>query len=199
MDAATDKLKERICRDGQVVGNDILKVDSFLNHQLDPALLQWIGGEFARRFGHLGVTRILTVEASGIACALMTGLGLGVPVLFAKKLRTRTQGGDVYTAFITSYTKGETVPVCVSRRFLLPTDRILIIDDFLAMGEATGGLIELVRQAGAVLVGVGVVVEKGFQPGGERLRELGVNLQSLVVIDRLGPDGIGFREVPSPP
>lgn len=194
MDAATDLLKERIRRDGQVVGRDILKVDSFLNHQLDPELLKWIGGEFARRFGHLSVTRILTVEASGIACALMTGLELGVPVLFAKKLRTRTQGGDVYTAAVTSYTKGETVPVSVSRRFLQPSDRILIVDDFLAMGEATGSLIDLVSQSGASLVGVGIVVEKGFQPGGTRLREQGVNLHSLVVIDSLGPDGIQFRD-----
>lgn len=185
-------LKERIRADGRVVGQDILKVDSFLNHQIDPTMMLAIGQEFARRFGSLGVTRILTIEASGIACALMTGVELGVPVLFAKKLRTRTQGSDVYAARVTSYTRAETVPIAVSTRYLTPADRILIIDDFLAMGEATAGLIALVEQAGATLAGVGVVVEKGFQPGGRMLRERGVNLQSLVIIESLGPSGIIF-------
>lgn len=187
-------LKDRIRTDGRVVGNDILKVDSFLNHQLDPEFMRAVGREFARRFAGEGVTKILTIEASGIACALMTGLELGVPVLFAKKLRARTQGDDVHVAEVTSYTKGETVPITVSKRFLAPADRVLIIDDFLAMGEATAGLISLVEQAGAALAGVGIVVEKGFQPGGQRLRERGVNLQSLVIIESLSAAGIRFAD-----
>lgn len=191
-------LKDRIQRDGHVIGNDILKVDSFLNHQLDPEVMRAIGQEFAQRFGHLGITKILTIEASGIACALMTGLELGVPVLFAKKLRARSQNAGVYSASVTSYTKGETVPITVSKQFLGPQDRVLVIDDFLAMGAATEALMNLVEQAGASLAGVGIVVEKGFQPGGQRLREQGVNLHSLVIIDSLGPDGIRFVEEKQP-
>lgn len=191
-------LKDRIRLDGRVVGNDILKIDSFLNHQLDPELMRAIGSEFAARFSGLGVTKILTIEASGIACALMTGLELSVPVLFAKKLRARTQGADVYAAQVTSYTKGETVPITVSKRFLTPADRVLVIDDFLAMGEATQGMIALVQQAGATLVGVGIVVEKGFQPGGQRLREAGINLHSLAIIASLGEQGVLFADEETP-
>lgn len=187
-------LMDRIRQDGRVIGNEILKVDSFLNHQLDPELIQEVGREFARRFAGLGVTKILTIEASGIAVALMAGLEMGVPVLFAKKRRARTQSEATYTAPVTSYTRGETVEIYVSQRYLSPDDTVLILDDFLAMGEATGGLISLVRQAGSALAGVGIVVEKGFQPGGRRLREQGVNLQSLVVIEALGEDGIHFAE-----
>lgn len=185
-------LIDRIRQDGRVIGREILKVDSFLNHQLDPQLLHAIGKEFARRFAGLGVTKILTIEASGIAVALMAGLEMGVPVLFAKKRRARTQPEGVFTAPVISYTRNETVEIFVSQRFLPVTDTVLILDDFLAMGEATGGLISLVRQAGAGLAGVGIVVEKGFQEGGRRLRAQGVNLQSLVVIEALGPDGIHF-------
>jgi xanthine phosphoribosyltransferase len=187
-------LKDRIRQDGRVIGHEILKVDSFLNHQLDPELIRAIGQEFARRFAGLGVTKILTIEASGIAVALMAGLELGVPVLFAKKLRARTQSEAVYAAPVTSYTRGETVEIYVSQRFLSPDDTVLILDDFLAMGEATGGLMTLVQQAGAQLAGVGIVVEKGFQEGGRRLRAQGVNLHSLVVIEALGEDGIRFAE-----
>jgi xanthine phosphoribosyltransferase len=187
-------LMDRIRQDGRVIGNEILKVDSFLNHQLDPELIQEIGREFARRFAGLGVTKILTIEASGIAVALMAGLEMGVPVLFAKKRRARTQSEAAYTAPVTSYTRGETVEISVSQRYLSPNDTVLILDDFLAMGEATGGLISLVRQAGSNLAGVGIVVEKGFQPGGRLLREQGVNLQSLVVIEALGEGGIRFAE-----
>lgn len=187
-------LMDRIRQDGRVIGNKILKVDSFLNHQLDPVLIQAIGREFARRFAQLGVTKILTIEASGIAVALMAGLEMGVPVLFAKKRRAATQSEDVYTAPVTSYTRGETVEIYVSQRYLSPDDTVLILDDFLAMGEAAGGLMSLVRQAGAKLAGVGIVVEKGFQEGGRRLRAQGVNLQSLVVIEELSEDGIRFGQ-----
>lgn len=189
-------LIDRIRQDGRVIGHDILKVDSFLNHQLDPQLLHAVGQEFARRFAGLGVTKILTIEASGIAVALMAGLEMGVPVLFAKKRRARTQSEGVFTAAVTSYTRNETVEIFVSQRFLTADDTVLILDDFLAMGEASGGLISLVRQAGARLAGVGIVVEKGFQEGGPRLRAQGVNLQSLVVIESLGKDGIRFAETP---
>lgn len=188
------QLMDRIRQDGRVIGHEILKVDSFLNHQLDPQLLQAIGREFATRFAGRGVTKILTIEASGIAVALMAGLEMGVPVLFAKKRRARTQSEAVYAALVTSYTKGETVEVFVSRRYLAPEDTVLILDDFLAMGEASSGLISLVRQAGAKLAGVGIVVEKGFQEGGRRLRAQGVNLESLVVIEAMGADGIRFAK-----
>ncbi|HWI60932.1 MAG TPA: xanthine phosphoribosyltransferase [Symbiobacteriaceae bacterium] len=190
------QLLDRIRQDGRVIGHEILKVDSFLNHQLDPLLLQAIGREFAARFAGLGVTKILTIEASGIAVALMAGLEMGVPVLFAKKRRARTHADAVFAAPVISYTRGETVEVYVSQRFLSPEDTVLILDDFLAMGEATSGLISLVRQAGARLAGAGIVVEKGFQEGGRRLRAQGVNLQSLVVIEALGPEGIQFAEPP---
>jgi xanthine phosphoribosyltransferase len=190
-------LKDRIRQDGRVIGREILKVDSFLNHQLDPALMQAIGQEFARRFAGLGVTKILTIEASGIAAALMAGLEMQVPVLFAKKRRALTQSEPVFAAQVTSYTRSETIEIYVSQRYLSPDDTVLILDDFLAMGEATNGLMSLVQQAGAQLAGVGIVVEKGFQPGGRRLREQGVNLQSLVVIEALAEDGIHFAE-PTP-
>lgn len=186
-------LKDRIHQDGRVIGQEILKVDSFLNHQLDPQLIQAIGQEFARRFADSGVTKILTIEASGIAVALMAGLELDVPVLFAKKRRAKTQGEAIYSAQVTSFTRGETVEIYCSQRFLTPTDRVLILDDFLAMGEATHGLISLVQQSGASLAGVGIVVEKGFQPGGARLRDAGVRLESLVIIDGFDGGAVQLR------
>lgn len=189
-----NKLRERIRADGRVIGNDVLKIDSFLNHQLDPALIQAIGQEFAARFRDAGVTRILTIEASGIAVALMAGLYLNVPVVFAKKSRARTQAEPVYSASLTSFTKCETVGIAVSQRYLEPADRILIIDDFLATGEATAALMSLVEQAGAALAGIGIVVEKGFQSGGKRIRAQGIPLESLVIIESLGTDGIRFAE-----
>lgn len=187
-------LKDRIRQEGRVIGHQILKVDSFLNHQLEPELIQAIGQEFARRFAGQGVTKILTIEASGIAVALMTALEMGVPMLFAKKRRAKTQSEPIFAAPVTSYTRGETVEIYVSQRFLAPGDKVLVLDDFLAMGEATSGLISLVKQAGAELVGVGIVVEKGFQEGGRRLREQGINLQSLAVIEALDENGIRFAE-----
>ncbi|HYF96002.1 MAG TPA: xanthine phosphoribosyltransferase [Symbiobacteriaceae bacterium] len=186
-------LKERIRADGRVLPGNILKVDSFLNHQLDPLIMQAIGREFADHFRDAGVTKILTIEASGIAVALMAALELGgVPVLFAKKTRAKTQHEAVYTAEVTSYTRGETRTISVSARYLSPDDRVLILDDFLAMGEATQGLLTIVRHAGAQLAGVGIVVEKGFQDGGRRLRAQGVPIHSLVVIEELSEAGIRF-------
>jgi len=185
-------LKERIRTDGRVIGRDILKVDSFLNHQLDPLMMKAIGEEFASRYRNSGATKILTLEASGIAVALMTGLELNVPVLFAKKIRANTQPEASYTAKVTSYTRNETRTITVSSRYLGQEDRVLIIDDFLAMGEATSGMIELVEQSGATLIGVGIVVEKGFQTGGAKLRERGVPLHCLVTIEEMSEDGIRF-------
>jgi xanthine phosphoribosyltransferase len=187
-----DLLKDRIRADGRVIGQNVLKVDSFLNHQLDPQLILAIGQAFAQRFQNAGVTKILTIEASGIAIALMAGLEMSVPVLFAKKSRSNTQSGEVYTAAVASFTRGETVTITAGRRYLGATDRILILDDFLAMGEATSGLISLVEQAGAHLVGVGIVIEKGFQPGGRLLRARGIDLHSLCVIESMSDAGITF-------
>jgi xanthine phosphoribosyltransferase len=186
------QLRDRILSDGIIIGRDLLKVDSFLNHQLDPVMLQAIGREFAQRFASAGATKVLTIEASGIACALMTALELKVPVLFAKKSKARTQPESVFHAQVSSYTRQETVTITASRRYLAPSDRVLIIDDFLAMGEATSGLVSLVEQATATLVGVGIVVEKGYQPGGKRLRERGIPVHSLAVIEELSEAGIRF-------
>lgn len=185
-------LKDRIRADGRVIGRDVLKVDSFLNHQLDPHMMRLIGQEFAAHYWGQGITKILTIEASGIACALMTGLELKVPVLFAKKSRSVAQTEEVYTAQVTSFTKRETYTITCSTRYMTKSDRVLIIDDFLAKGEATQGLVSLVEQAGAQLAGVGIVVEKGFQEGGRRLRERGIPLHSLVIIDELSDAGIKF-------
>ncbi|MDA8233361.1 MAG: xanthine phosphoribosyltransferase [Clostridia bacterium] len=175
-------LKQRIADDGIVLGDTILKVDSFLNHQLDPELIQKMGQEFARRFAGEGVTKILTVEASGIAVAIMAGLALGVPVVFAKKKKPSTLVEEVLTAEIFSFTKQETVNICVSKRLLSPDDRVLVIDDFLAMGAAAKGMVSVVKQSGAALVAIGIVIEKAFQKGGQELREKGIRVESLVRI-----------------
>jgi len=175
-------LKQRILEDGYLIGDSILKVDSFLNHQLDPELIKEMGREFAGKFANQGITRILTVEASGIAVALMVGLELGVPVVFAKKKQPATFVEDIYTADVYSFTKKEKVSICVSKRYLTPQDKILIIDDFLAMGAASRGLVSIVEQSKAELVGVGIVIEKAFQPGGQELREKGIRVESLARI-----------------
>ena len=164
-------LKERIIADGVAIGTEIVKVDSFLNHQIDVALLDEIGREFAKRFAGSGVSKILTVEASGIAVACMAARHFGnIPVVFAKKTSPNTMTEGFYGAAVKSFTKGTTSVVRVSKKYLNPDDRILIIDDFLAHGEAAVGMAELVEQAGAKLVGVGAVIEKRFQGGGARLR-----------------------------
>lgn len=186
-------LKERIRKDGKVKGTDVLKVDSFLNHQMDVELFAEIGKEFKRRFADCDVNKILTIEASGIGIACVAAQAFRVPVVFAKKSKTKNIAGDVYTAQVESFTHGRVYEIMVSRRFLLPTDRILIIDDFLANGAALQGLIHLVEQAGATLVGAGIAVEKAFQPGGARVRSLGVRVESLARIQSMSPeDGIQF-------
>ncbi|MDD2190740.1 MAG: xanthine phosphoribosyltransferase [Eubacteriales bacterium] len=186
-------LKERILADGVCIGTEIVKVDSFLNHQIDVALLDEIGKEFARRFSGQQVSKILTVEASGIAIACMAARHFGnIPVVFAKKASPNTMTEDLYGAEVKSFTKGTVSVVRVSKRFLNPEDRVLILDDFLAHGEAAIGMAELVRQAGAELIGVGAVIEKQFQGGGKRLREKGCRIESLAIIESIKDGKINF-------
>ena len=185
-------LEERIRRDGIVEGGDVLKVDSFLNHQMDVELFAEMGREWARLYAGENVTKILTIEASGIGIACMAALEFGVPVLFAKKNKTKNIADDVYTAKVESFTHGRVYDIIVSKKFLLPTDRVLIIDDFLANGAALQGLIKLVRDAGATLVGAGIAVEKAFQPGGDLIRAMGVRVESLARVTSMGPDGVEF-------
>lgn len=185
-------LKQKIREYGVLVSDQVLKVDSFLNHQLDPDLIVAIGKEFAARFGQDGVTKILTVEASGIPVALTTAMEFKVPVVFAKKNKPSTLQGKVYSAVVHSFTKDETVTISVSANYIEPHDRILIIDDFLAMGSAAKGLVSIVQQAGAALAGVGVVIEKGFQKGGNELRAAGIRVDSLVTIKDLSAGRIEF-------
>ncbi len=187
-------LEDRIQRDGKVKEGHVLKVDSFLNHQMDIALFTEMGKEFYRLFGSEGVTKILTIEASGIGIACITALYFHVPVLFAKKNQTRNIAGDVYTSRVESFTHGRVYEIRVAKEFLLPGDRVLIIDDFLANGSALRGLIQLVRDAAASLVGAGIAVEKGYQPGGDLVRAAGVRVESLAVIDSMDEkNGVVFR------
>lgn len=187
-------LKERILKDGKVFPGNILKVDSFLNHQIDVDLLDRIGDEFYRRFADEGITKILTIEASGIGIACETARKFSVPVLFAKKTQTKNIAADVYTAKVESFTHGKVYDIIVSKEFLHKGERVLIIDDFLAKGQALIGLIELVRSAGAEVAGCGIVIEKGFQEGGELIRRSGVRLESLAIVDSMGDNGnIIFR------
>lgn len=188
-------LMDRIRRDGLVEGENILKVDSFLNHQIDVSLLDEIGREFKRQFSGRDVTKILTIEASGIAIACIAARHFECPVVFAKKSRTLNISGDVYASRVESFTHRTVSDIIVSRRFLGPDDRVLIIDDFLANGKAILGLSDLVRQSGAKLVGAGVVIEKGFQDGGKRIREMGIDLHSLAIVESMDPEhGVVFRQ-----
>ena len=187
-------LEERIRRDGIVRAGHVLKVDSFLNHQMDIGLFEEMGREFYRIYGDCDVTKILTIEASGIGIACVTAQSFHVPVVFAKKNRTKNIAGDVYTSQVESFTHGRTYDIIVSKDFLLPEDRVLIIDDFLANGSALLGLSSLVKSAGATLVGAGIAIEKGFQDGGRLVRASGVRVESLAIIDAMSEeDGIVFR------
>lgn len=186
-------LKERIVADGVAIGTEIVKVDSFLNHQIDVALMDEIGQEFFRRFEGCTVTKILTVEASGIAIACMAAKYFGnIPVVFAKKTSPSTMTEGFYGAEVKSFTKGTTSMVRVSQKYLHSGDKVLIIDDFLAHGEAALGLAELVKQAGAELVGIGAVIEKQFQGGSARLSEKGYRVESLAVIESIKDGEIQF-------
>ena len=186
-------LAARIRRDGKIRGGDVLKVDSFLNHQMDVELFNQIGQEFYRLFGGCGVNKILTIEASGIGIACITAQYFHCPVIFAKKNKTKNIAGDVYTSKVESFTHGKVYDIIVSREFLLPSDRVLLIDDFLANGSALQGLIQLVRSAGAELVGAGICVEKAFQPGGGMIRGMGVRVESLARIASMSEEeGVTF-------
>jgi len=190
---AMELLKQRIRQDGIVKGNDVLKVDGFLNHQMDVALFEEIGREFQRRFADCGVNKILTIEASGIGIACVTAQSFHCPVVFAKKSQTKNIAGEVYTTKVESFTHGRVYDVIVAKQYLGPEDRVLIIDDFLANGAALEGLIDLVCQAGARLVGAGIVIEKAFQPGGERIRAKGVRVESLARVKSMSEEsGVEF-------
>lgn len=188
------ELKDRIKNDGQVIGTSILKVDSFLNHQIDPEFIMRMGREFAQRFSAEGVTKVLTVEASGIAVAMAAALALKVPVVFAKKKPALTQQGALYSAEVYSFTRQESVHITVEKQYLSSQDVVLIIDDFLAHGEALCGLACIVKQAGARLAGAGIVIEKRFQGGAEKLREDGIRIESLAAIEYMEPGIIKFAE-----
>ena len=187
-------LEERILKDGVIKEGGIVKVDSFLNHQMDIALIGELGREFHRLFGAENVTKILTIEASGIGIACIAAQYFGVPVVFAKKAESKNLDGDMYTSSVTSYTKGKEYQIRVARKFLSPEDRVLIIDDFLAKGKAILCLTDIVKQAGATLVGAGICIEKGFQEGGEIIRSMGIRLESLAIVELTDDGGITFRE-----
>lgn len=187
------RLQEKIIEEGLVLSDEILKVDNFLNHQIDPVLMKEIGLEFARRFREEQISKVLTIESSGIAPALMTALELGVPVVFARKKKSLTLTDAFYESKIFSFTKQEMNTVVVSRKLLTNKDRVLIIDDFLANGQAAEGLIEVVHMAGAQLAGIGIVIEKAFQNGGARLRKSGIRIESLAEITSLANGQITFK------
>ncbi|MBQ9980252.1 MAG: xanthine phosphoribosyltransferase [Oscillospiraceae bacterium] len=182
-------LEERIRKDGIVKDGSILKVDSFLNHQMDVTLFVQLGDEFHRLFAGDNVTKILTIEASGIGIACVTAQVFGCPVVFAKKNKTKNIAGDVYTSPVESFTHGTVYDIIVSKDYLKPEDRVLIIDDFLANGAALSGLAKLVQDAGATLVGAGIVIEKAFQPGGELIRSRGIRVESLARVKAMHSDG----------
>lgn len=188
-------LKEYIRKEGVVKSKDVLKVDSFLNHKMDVALFNEIGKEFKKLFADEEITKILTIEASGIGIACVVAQYFNVPVVFAKKSKTKNMSGEVYSSLVESFTHGRVCDVCVTKKYIDSNDRILIIDDFLALGNALNGLIDIVNQAGASLAGCGIVIEKGFQGGGDTLRGQGVRIESLAIVDEMDPEtGIVFRD-----
>ena len=178
-------LKDRIRKDGKIKSGDVLKVDSFLNHQMDIKLFEEIGKEFKRRFSDVSINKILTIEASGIGIACIVAQYFDVPVLFAKKSKTKNIAGDVYTTKVESFTHGKVYDIMVAKEFLGAGDKVLLIDDFLANGKALEGLAAVVKDSGAELVGAGIVIEKGFQPGGDRLRADGIRVESLAIVESM--------------
>jgi xanthine phosphoribosyltransferase len=187
-------LKERILSEGRALPGGIIKVGSFLNHMIDTSLAQKIAREFASIFKEEGVNKILTIESSGIAFAVLTGVELEAPVVFAKKAMGSNTIGDAWTSFVRSYTKGTESSIFVNKQLLGPQDRVLIIDDFLAYGEAVSGLIQMVKQSGAAVCGVGIVIEKSFEPGGEKLRMAGIKVESLARISSIENGVISFKD-----
>lgn len=186
-------LKDRILKDGVVKPGNVLKVDSFLNHQMDIAFINELGKEFKARFASQPITKILTIEASGIGIACIAAQYFHVPVVFAKKAQSINLDGEMYTSKIESFTHKKVYDVIISKKFLTPEDHVLIIDDFLANGCALMGLIDIVNKSGAVLEGAGIVIEKGFQSGGQRIRDMGVHLESLAIIDHMTDSEVCFR------
>ena len=186
------KLEDKIRKEGRILSGNVLKVSSFLNHQLDSDFIMELGEEFARIFSDSEVDKILTIESSGIAIALAAGAAMHKPVLFAKKHRTSNIFGEPYQTVVHSYTHDSDYTVVVEREFLSSDDRVLIIDDFLANGKALEGLLELIHQSGAVAVGAGIAIEKGFQEGGARLRQMGLRVESLAIIENMDETGITF-------
>ena len=178
-------LKEKILAEGEVYEGNILKVDGFLNHRIDVPFMKEIAKEFHRLFKNDGVNKILTIEASGIAIGALVAEEFGCPLVFAKNTKTKNIAGDVYTSQVESFTHGTTYDVIVSKRFLDENDRVLIVDDFLAIGNALVGLIKLVNDSGASLAGCGVCIEKGFQGGGDKLREQGIKVESLAIVESM--------------
>ena len=188
-------LKERIRRDGKVKGTDVLKVDSFLNHQMDVELFAEIGKEFKRRFAGCEINKILTIETSGIGIACVVAQYFHCPVIFAKKTQTKNIAGEVYTSKVESFTHGRVYDIIVAKEFLGPGDKVLLIDDFLANGAALEGLAQLVKDAGAELVGAGIVIEKAFQPGGDRLRAKGLRIEALARVQSMNEEtGVTFAD-----
>ena len=187
-------LERKILAEGKVLEGGILKVDMFLNHQIDVPLIRQMGVDFYEYFKDKPITKVVTVEASGIPIACFTALNFGVPVVFAKKGYNKNVGSNVYTAQVYSYTKGQPYDVNIQKSFLSSDDKVLFIDDFLANGAAAKGIMEILRQAGAQLLGVGIAIEKGFQDGGRILREMGIDLYSLAIIEDMEPGRITLRE-----
>lgn len=187
-------LKKRILEEGKTIGSDVVKVDMFLNHQIDVELLCEIGKEFHRLFAASNINKIVTIEASGIGIACIAAQYFSVPVVFAKKGAHKNVGSNVYSSVVHSFTKGTDSNVTVSKDYINKGDKILIIDDFLANGAAVSGLIDIINQAGAELEGVGIAIEKGFQPGRKVLEEKGARVESLAIIEKMGNGTITFKE-----
>ena len=182
-------LEDMIREKGEVYPGNILKVDSFLNHMVDVSLMDKMGEEFYQRYKDAGITKVLTIEASGIAIAAFVARRFDVPMLFAKKSKSLNIGDDVYTSRVSSYTHGTDYDITVSRKYLDSSDTVLLIDDFMALGNAMKGLIEICDQARARVAGIGICIEKGFQPGGADLRMMGIDVMSLAIIESMGDDG----------
>ena len=187
-------MEEMILAKGRVLPGGVLKVGSFLNQQVDTHFMREIGEEIARLFKDEDITKILTIESSGIPIAISAGFAMGTTVVYAKKNKSTNVSGDVYSTPVKSFTHGNTNNVVVSKEFLSPEDRVLIVDDFLAHGSALTGLIDIVDQSGASLAGCAAAIEKGFQMGGDKLREKGYRIESLAIIDEMTDDGITFRK-----
>lgn len=187
-------LEERIRKDGIVKPGNILKVDSFLNHQMDIPFINELGKEFKRRFADAPITKILTIEASGIGIACLVAQHFNVPVVFAKKAQSLNLDGEMYCTKVQSFTHKRVYDVILSKKFLSAEDHVLIIDDFLANGCALQGLMEIVKESGAVLEGAGIVIEKGFQNGGDSLRDQGIRVESLAIVDSMTDNSVSFRK-----